>query len=100
MRPLSDETTRLIRHFFPEQAEEVVKLIERRCNDDLPNVGKPTAENTNVERIRYGALKLSNGDLQKLQKILGFDWRDILVWAGFGNSLSEHRRWAAEILRN
>ena len=98
MRPLSEETNRLIHHLFPAHEEEVSSLLERRCNDDLPNIGAPTPDNTNVERVRYGALKLSNGDLAKLQKVLNYDWRDTLVFAGFGNSLSEHRRWAAELL--
>lgn len=98
MRALSDETNRLIHHFFPALEEEVSALLERRCNDDLPNIGKPTPENTNVERVRYGVLKLSGGDFEKLKKVLSYDWRDVLVFAGFGNSLTEHRRWAAHIL--
>lgn len=100
MRPLSDETNRLIHHFFPAHEEDVSALLDRRCNDDLPNIGKPTPENTNVERVRYGALKLSDGDLARLHKVLNYDWRDILVWAGFGNSLAEHRHWAAQILKD
>ena len=49
-----------------------------------------------LERIRFAALKLSNGDLGELRQavqIAGIDWRDVLVAAGFGHDLRAHERW-------
>jgi hypothetical protein len=101
MRDLSQETRRLIEQMFPGEAARVAETLERVCNDDLPLVGKPTPTNTNVERVRYAVLKLSGGTAEGFGKSIELaerDWRDVLVFAGFGNSLTEHRRWAAEIL--
>ena len=101
MRELSGETRRLIERMFPGEAANVAEALERECNDDLPLVGAATPENTNVERIRYAVLKLSGGTMEGFAKSMELarrDWRDVLVFAGFGNSLTEHRRWAVEIL--
>lgn len=49
-----------------------------------------------VERIRFAALKLSDGDLGKLEvHVRGdrHDWRDVLMAADFANSLTAHKQW-------
>ena len=53
------------------------------------------------ERLWLAVLKLSNGNfdtfLQQVQEAQ-FDFRDVLVAAGFGNDLSAHIRWAKKSL--
>ena len=99
MIELEDEVRALIRQLFPaDDQARAAALLEQTCNDNLPNIGPLIPTNTNLARIRFGALKLSEGKFEKLQRIVKMDWRDILVAAGFANSLEEHKRWADRIL--
>ena len=55
-----------------------------------------------LERIRFAVLKLSDGDVEKLDAAVNLaktDWRDLLVAAGFGDSLTEHDCWADSLLK-
>ncbi len=48
------------------------------------------------ERFRFAALRLSNGDLRKLEQAVELakrDWRDLLMAAGFGEDVTAHERW-------
>ena len=48
------------------------------------------------DRIRFAVLKLSAGNLTTLQQEVdgaNRDWRDTLVAAGFGESLTAHKNW-------
>jgi len=80
--------------FPPEHRSEAALLLENECGQNLPFCSdKPESH---IERLRFAALKLSAGDLEKLKdaiKIAKRDWRDLLVWAGFGSSLEAHLRW-------
>jgi hypothetical protein len=82
------------------QHAEVCDVLTRECGDELPLTGSPSSPRTH-ERIRFAVLKLSNGDLTKLRGLVhhgNVDWRDVLVWAGFGNSRTAHEEWACTIL--
>ena len=49
-----------------------------------------------LERFRFAALELSEGDLERLRKAIDLvkvDWRDLLVTAGFANDGWAHKRW-------
>jgi len=49
-----------------------------------------------MDRIRFAALKLSKGDLERLQeavRLAKIDWRDLLVAAGFANDINIHQSW-------
>ena len=95
MVPLSEATLARIRAIFPpEQQAYVIKLIEEQCADNLPFQENTTPQRS--ERIRHAVLKLSEGNLDKLTDALAIaqrDWRDALVWAGFGNTLEAHNEW-------
>lgn len=48
------------------------------------------------DRVRISALRVSNGDLQKLCDAVAMgkeDWRDLLYAAGFANDTKKHLRW-------
>ena len=100
MKELSEETWELVQKIFaPEQHQAVARLLTKECGDHLPFLAE--FDSYQLERFRYAALKLSRGrlsDLQKAVAIANQDWRDLLVAAGFANSLDEHKRWAAEVL--
>src|SRR5689334_15889095 len=97
MADVSANTAKLIERLFPpEQHAEVRDILARECGDNLPLIG-PSGAGDAHERIRFAVLKLSDGNLEKLRDIVDqakIDWRDVLVWAGFGNSLTAHLDWA------
>jgi hypothetical protein len=93
--PLSPETRRRLNLLFAQadrrQAEE---LLVNECVNNLPFLEK--LDMFKLERFRFAALKLSNGDLSKLWQAVELaqrDWRDLLMAAGFGKDVTEHERW-------
>lgn len=99
---LSENTDRLVQRIFPpEQHDGVSALLRARCGSGLPLVNPCTPES--LERIRFAALKLSDGSLPQLERavaIANIDWRDVLVAAGFGSSLSAHLDWFDDQVRD
>lgn len=95
MLRLSDPTTARIRALFSsDEQEAAIRLLEEDCGANLPFCESATSES--AERVRFAALKLSRGDLGELRSIVdhaNIDWRDVLVWAGFGDDVEAHRRW-------
>jgi hypothetical protein len=93
---VAPELARKIAELFPADAEAVAALLEDRCGANLPMIAKQ-GEN-GIERVRCSVLKLSEGDMGKLEHAIdraNRDWRDVMVWAGFGASASAHRAWLA-----
>jgi len=92
---MSPETRRKLEQLFsPEQWSVAIEVLETACGSNLPLIEKQGAEG--IERVRCAALKLSGGSLEKLQaavRVAQNDWRDVLVAAGFANSLTAHLAW-------
>jgi hypothetical protein len=81
---------RIAMMFAPDEIELVSSLLTEECGPKL------TRFPVLLDRIRYAVLKLSKGDLAELRKairVAQHDWRDALVWAGFGQSLTAHESW-------
>jgi len=93
--PLSHETTRRLDALFDGPAHRTAaKLLVTQCADNLPLW--VDADERGLERIRFAVLKLSKGDLAELQRAVQaaqVDWRDVLVAAGFANSIRAHESW-------
>jgi len=93
---LSPETRRRVERLFDgaEQREEAAHLLEEQCGN---NLAFPTQlDAVALERYRFAALKLSEGDLERLRQAVTLakrDWRDLLMAAGFGHDIYEHERW-------
>ena len=69
-------------------------LLVTRCGSNLPF--NEEADGRSLERIRFAALKLSDGDLAKLRaaiELAQIDSRDVLVAAGFGHDVRAHEAW-------
>jgi cobalamin biosynthesis Co2+ chelatase CbiK len=100
MQALSSTTRRIIERLFARLDYDAARaVLEAECGARLPFAD--TLGDAGVERVRLAVLKLSDGDLAKLRDMAGHaqvDWRDVLVWAGFGESLAAHGEWAREIL--
>src|SRR5215510_3878122 len=96
---LTPLTTEVISHLFNSTtAPFVAQLLVDECGDNLPLYKPATPEG--LERVRFAVLKISNGDQDKLLEAVLLakrDWRDVLVWAGFGNDLEAHNQWAKDL---
>jgi hypothetical protein len=92
---MSPEVRKKLEALFPQEHwPAAITLLETECGENLPLIDKQGVEG--IERVRCAALKLSEGSLPKLQRaveIAKFDWRDVLVAAGFGNDVTAHRAW-------
>ena len=95
MSPVSQETERRIAALFPPSLRaEVSELLVIQCGNNLPFC--ESYDEFQLERIRFSALKLSAGNIDKLKeaiKLAKTDWRDLLVAAGFANDITAHKRW-------
>jgi hypothetical protein len=99
MTSLSPATWEIIQWFFPsDQWEEAGRILAEQCGQNLPLLEKKDA--VGLERVRFAALKLSQGDMQLLRKSVELgttDWRDLLMAADFGHSTAAHREWYREL---
>jgi len=95
MTSLSDDTFEKIRALFPlEQQSNVANILAVECGNNLPFF--ENADEDQLERIRFAVLKLSDGDVSELKRaihIAKIDWRDVLVAAGFADSVTAHKEW-------
>jgi hypothetical protein len=89
--PLTPKTEQRLELLFPPGDREVVRAMLREdCGTNIP-----LWESAGLERLHFAVLKISDGDLDKLDKAINLakiDFRDVLVWAGFGEP-EAHRRW-------
>jgi len=80
--------------FPPEQHDEVATILETECGNNLPFLERETPYG--LERFRFAALKLNDGKMEKLVEAVTLaksDWRDLLVAAGFADSVEAHKHW-------
>jgi hypothetical protein len=91
---LSPETRRRLDLLFClESRAEAETLLVERCGNNLPFHEHANA--FELERIRFAALKLSQGHLSELRRavdLANVDWRDLLMAAGFGDPTA-HMLW-------
>lgn len=95
MATLSEATWENVRAIFPPTQHDVVaEILQNECGNNLPFLEKETPEG--LERFRFAVLKLSEGSMRKLREAIRMantDWRDLLVAAGFANSVDAHKHW-------
>ena len=104
MIELSEQTAALVSRLFEKpDSDQAIALLENECSDNLPLVRQWNPTPASMERLRFAALKLSNGKLEKLRNALEIakqDWRDLLMASGFADQLDAHKRWAEDLLRS
>jgi hypothetical protein len=96
--PLSQETKqRMDFMFYNEDAIVAAHLLISECSNNLP-----FCENDGpleLERLRFAALKLSDGNVPPLLEAIELaqkDWRDLLMAAGFGEDAKAHEQWVPQ----
>lgn len=99
---LAPPTQQRIARLFPAADRDLVSaLLSEDCGNNLP--GCEDADAAALERIRFAVLKLSGGDFNALQRAVDLaktDWRDVLVFAGFGDDVKAHEAWWPEAPKN
>jgi hypothetical protein len=97
MTPLTEAVSQKIDALFPVKDRAAArKLIEENCGADLPMSSHMGPDPSGFDRIRFAVLKLSGGDLTRLEREIAdahVDWRDTLMAAGFGEDIHAHLRW-------
>ena len=98
---LSPLTGQLVEKLFApvDRADASRRLVEE-CGNNLPFCRD--YDEYKMERLRFAALRISIGYPDRLVEAIQqakTDWRDLLVWAGFANSLSAHQEWAERALK-
>lgn len=82
--PLSPNTAKAIEKLFPDESkDEVVRLLTEKCANNLPNCEHENEYD--LEDLRFEVLKLSEGNIKKLQdavQLANDDWRDLSYAAG------------------
>jgi hypothetical protein len=77
------------------ERESVCRLLVDECGHNIPP-SRPDENEIAFERLRFAALKVSNGDVEVLKKAIDLakqDFRDLLWAAGFAWSTTAHKRW-------
>src|SRR5262245_6099330 len=93
---LSPETEKRVALLFPPDEQGPVRAV---LLEDVAShfISAPyTRSEREVERILFAVLKLSEGNFGKLGtaiKQATTDYRDVLVWAGFGSDVEAHKKW-------
>ena len=91
-------TIRIIEQLFSNyDVLEAIELLKFDCADNLP-----VLHEKGIERIRIAAIKFSEGNLDKLYYAVDLaqkDWRDLLLYSGFGEDVEAHNAWANDILK-
>jgi hypothetical protein len=97
---LSPRTRQLVEKIFsPKQLDEAAQWLEDECGNNIPFC--ENYDEFQMERIRFAAIKWSEGNIRKLLEAIDLgriDWRDLLMAAGFGYNTRAHEKWAKEIL--
>ena len=98
-RVLTETTTIVIQRLFASADHRRRRRgLANKCGVNLPLTA--AWGDAEFERVWFAVLKLSGGDVSKLHEAVGHaqrDWRDVLVWSGFGHSLEAHHQWARTI---
>ena len=97
---LSSRTRQLVEKIFgPKRVDEAVQWLEDECGNNIPFCDDH--DEYQMERIRFAAIKLSNGNIQKLLEAIDearIDWRYLFMAADFGYDVNAHEEWAKKIL--
>ncbi len=89
--------------FTPPMRETVRELLVSECGMNLPCINQGADWNTLLSRIRLAALKISDGQSDKLLEAVQLaqtDWRDLLMAADFGRDVHAHEVWAEQQLND
>ena len=90
---ITDLVQDLINYFFDEADREEALFYLSQIAEEVQS----------SERIQIAAIRWTGGSLMKLASAVdqaNWDWRDLLMGAGFGHDTKAHLEWAHDVLSN
>jgi hypothetical protein len=81
--------------FPPSDVATAERVLAHECAANLP-LGSHAPTPASLERIRFAAIRVSGGSLDRLReavRLAQIDWRDLLMAADFGLDVDAHERW-------
>jgi len=100
MNLLSDKVKKIVLHYHQSDADTVLLVLQKYCEYMAQFLdGDPNPES--YERFCLAIMKLGKSSKIKITQAIELgkiDYRDLLVGAGFGNSITLHNQWANKIL--
>ncbi len=95
MSELSRRTDQLARRLFPSEIVGRVRArLQSECGTEALGCNGSTPEQ--MERIHFAVIRLGAADVDALNRAIQLaktDWRDLLMEADFGESLTAHDEW-------
>ena len=100
MNLVSDKSRAIAEKFFSKESATVIAQLQGYC-EYLSEFFSEESQPETYERFCLAILKTAKTSKEKLNKAIELgksDYRDLLVSAGFGNSLTVHNEWASKVL--
>ncbi|MCW9005413.1 MAG: hypothetical protein OQK70_09130 [Gammaproteobacteria bacterium] len=100
MNLVSDKSKAIAEKFFPNESASVIAQLQEYC-EYLSEFFSEEKQPETYERFCLAILKIAKTSNEKFSKAIELgkiDYRDLLVSAGFGNSITIHNDWASKIL--
>ncbi|MFV2057949.1 MAG: hypothetical protein ACC707_15905 [Thiohalomonadales bacterium] len=100
MNLVSEKSKAIAEKYFPDKSDTVVAQLQDYCEYLLEFFSEDSQPET-YERFCLAILKIAKSSNEKLNEAVELgktDYRDLLVSAGFGNSITIHNDWASKIL--
>lgn len=101
MNYLTTDTKAIISHYFPSETEWAISQLQSYCEYMAGYISDKTTPES-YERFCFAILKLGKTSNDKFLQAIELgkcDYRDLLVAAGFGNSITIHHDWSNKILK-
>lgn len=100
MNLVSDKSREIAKKYFPKESSSVILKLQNYC-EYLSEYFSEESNPETYERFCLAILKIAKTSQERLNKAINLgksDYRDLLVSAGFGNSLTAHVKWASKVL--
>lgn len=99
MNSLTPATLTVIEKLFApaDRAEAAALLLEEYGRNLSPHDHR---DQRGMERVMFAMLRASEGNLDRLYQMVELaqsDWRDVLMVARFGDSVTAHEEWYAAL---
>jgi len=100
MNLVSEKSKIITAKYFPADCEWVISQLQNYC-EYLADIFSDDPSSESYERFCFAVLKIGKTSKEKLIQAIELgkvDYRDLLVSAGFANSLTIHNNWADKVL--
>lgn len=101
MNLITSRVKEIVKRYHPSESEWFIAQLQEYC-EYLAKFSDDERKAESFERICFAILKLGKTSKDKFIQAIELgknDFRDVLVKAGFGNSVTVHNDWADRVLK-